>query len=435
MTHRAQQRISAEDRAACDILHARGYPVADIQALAHDQEPFAVRVPRRQATLAPGLVLQERTEELGGGSFTNVFTLTCDLDQVAAAVVTAADGFHLRTLIPASARAAVSGSFSFISDDPAYQPAEPCLDFACREGHIVSLPTASKPAFLVHRGIPSIRNLRTEGTLRAAGQTYRWTGSKERGPSRPQPGALTVYGAANCRVRYTDDPRTGFARDVDRAANTTPPDPSATDHVITWNPAHGHLVTAVHPGGGTDLFAGSFVLRAETGTTPHLREGTRIAITQIAGLDAQQLDCGISIGPSLDQAATGTTSAYDACLGTSPFRPVRSARTLIGLSGRQLTFQIFDGAPLTQKFRGVTPEETAALCAAAGFDPSAVYHLDGGRSSKIAFTENTEPQVLGSLQYLKWPASPTDPFQWQGLDGRLLHSAFTLHSRQPGGDR
>ncbi|WP_329529538.1 hypothetical protein [Streptomyces sp. NBC_01462] len=435
MIHHTEELISAEDRAALDVLHARGYQAADIQALARDQEPFAVRVPRRRAALAPGLVLQERTEDLGDGAFTNVFTLTCDLDQVAAAVITAADGFHLRTLIPATALAAVSGSFSFISDDPAYQPAEPCLDFACREGHVVSLPTSTKPAFLVHRGVPSIRNLRAAGTLHAAGRTYRWIGSKERAHGRREAGELTVYGAANCRIRYTDDPRTGFARDVDQAANSTPPDPSVTDHLVTWSPTRGHRVTSVHPGGGTDLFAGSFVLRAETGTTPNLREGTQIEITRIGGLDAQQLDCGISIGPSVFDAAAGRTSPYGACLGKSPFRDVRTARTLVGLSGRRLTFQIFDGAPLTQTFRGITPEETAALCAAAGLDPRTVYHLDGGGSSKVAFTKNTDPQVLGSLHYLKWPHSPDHPFRWQGLDGRLLHSAFTLRSHQPGGDQ
>lgn len=38
-----------------------------------------------------------------------------------------------------------------------------------------------------------------------------------------------MYGAANCRIRYHDDPRTGFRRDVDPAANTTPCDPAARE--------------------------------------------------------------------------------------------------------------------------------------------------------------------------------------------------------------
>lgn len=52
-------------------------------------------------------------------------TLRLDLNQVRAEAVSAVDGFHLRDLVRADAAlAAVSGSFSFISDDPSYQPAE-----------------------------------------------------------------------------------------------------------------------------------------------------------------------------------------------------------------------------------------------------------------------------------------------------------------------
>ncbi|MFG2386703.1 hypothetical protein [Streptomyces avermitilis] len=434
MTSGIAQLPGAQDGAARDVLRAHGYQVGDIQALARNQDPFAVRVPRRKATIAPGMVFQARTVELGGGCFTNVFTLTCDLDQVAVKVVSAVDGFHLRDLIPATAQAAVSGSFSFISDDPVYQPAEPSLDFACRGGQVMSLPTASKSAFLVHRGMPSIRTLLTAGTLNAAGRTYRWSGSKARhSHACLEPGELTVFGASNCRIRYSDHPRTGFTRDVDQSTNITPPDPSAIDYVVTWSPQGGHRVASVHPGGGADLFAGNFILRAGACGARDLQEGTKVAITQVAGADAEHLDCGVSLGPSVADAAAGLTSAYDECLGTSPFRETRTARTLIGLSERQLTFQVLDGAPLTAAFRGATPKETAALCTLAGFDPRSIYHLDGGQSSKIAFTEKAETQVVGSMHYLQWPHSPTEPFRWQGLHGRILRNAFAIRSNQPEG--
>ncbi len=67
------------------------------------------------------------------------------------------------------------------------------------------------------------------GTLTIAGRTHTWTSSKEPPLDPTPPGHLTVYGAANCRIRYHDDPRSGFRRDLDPAANTTPCDPAARE--------------------------------------------------------------------------------------------------------------------------------------------------------------------------------------------------------------
>lgn len=436
MTSSVDELPSEEDQASMAVLRAHGYHVPDIQSLARNQQSFAIRIPSRCRTIAPGIGFQSRTVDLGGGCFTNAFTLRLDLSQVQAEVVSAVDGFHLRDLVGADAAlAAVSGSFSFISDDPSYQPAEPCLDFSCRAGEVMSLPTATKPAFLVYQGRPMIGTLDAAGTLDVRGRSYRWIGSKVPRPDARQPGVLTVFGAANCRVRYTDHPRTSFVRHVDQTSNITPPDPSAIDCVVSWEPGDGHKVTSVHAGGGAGLFAGNFVLRTERPWAEHLQEGATVRITRIAGLDVRHLDCGISLGPSVADAATGLTSAYDQCLGTSPFRDTRNARTLIGLHGRELWFQVLDGAPLSDIFRGVSPTETAELCAAEGRDPRSVYHLDGGRSSKIAFIEEGRTHVVGSMHYLRWPRSQGEPFRWQGLEGRVLHSGFVVRGRCPEGVR
>lgn len=256
-----------------------------------------------------------------------------------------------------AALAAVSGSFSFISDDPSYQPDEPRLDFCCRAGEVVSLPTATKPALLVRDGRPVIETLNATGTLTLGGHPYRWVGSKtaHHGAGH-RPGTLVVFGAANCRVGYSENPRTGFLRHVDPDANTTPPDPSAVDYVVAHTPNDTHRVVAVHPGGGADLFAGNFVLRAAHPWDTRLERGAPVEITRIAGHDPRHLESGISLGPSVADAATGHTAAYDdGCLGTSPFRDTRHARTLVGLHGRELTLQVLDGAPKSDTFRGTTP--------------------------------------------------------------------------------
>ncbi|MFF4410404.1 hypothetical protein [Streptomyces sp. NPDC001404] len=437
MTSRLTGPPGEQDQEAMAILRAHGYHVPDIQSLAHDQQAFAVRVPARRRTIAPGIRLQTTSVDLGGGCFTNAFTLRADLDLVRADVVSTAGGFHLRDHVGADAApAAVSGSFSFISDDPTYQPAEPCFDFCCRAGEIVSLPTAAKPAFLVHRGQPVIDTLNATGTLTLQGHPHRWIGSKSPRPGGGrQPAVFTVFGAANCQVRYSDHPRTGFVRHVHPSANITPLGPTVIDYLVSWRPGDGHRVTSVHPGGGADLFASNFILRAERTRAPRLKHGARVEISEVAGLDVRHMECGISLGPSVADAAAGRTAAYDNCLGTSPFRDTRSARTLIGLHGQELVFQVLDGAPLSDTFRGVTPLETAEICTAGGLDPHSMYHLDGGGSSKIAYLEEGTARVLGSMHYLRWPTIPEEPFRWQGLGGRVLRSGFTVKPSRLEGER
>ncbi len=420
-----RQAPDLEDQNAAAVLRARGFPVTDIQSLARDQNPFARRTVPWTRVLAPGVSLTARTVELGDG-FTNAFTLTADLDRARCRATSSPTGFHLRDLVHDDAVAAVSGSFSYISDDPAYQPTEPCLDLACRDGQIASLPTATKPALLIHQGRPLVRTLTATGTLAIAGRSHTWTGSKH--PQPPdQPGHLTVYGAANCRVRYRDNSRTGFLRDVDPATNITPHTPDALDCTITAT-ADGLRITAVQPGGGADLFAGAFILRAHRPWPSHLVHGAPIHVTSIDTLRAKDLRSALSLGPSTADAAAGRTQFWDQSLGTSPFRPTaRYTRTLLALHDNKLHLQVLDGAPLTSTFQGTTPQETAELCTEAGLDPTQVFHLDGGQTSKIAYTrEHQAPDVLGSLHYLQWPATDDAPFRWRGLDGRLLRSAVVI---------
>ncbi|MER5887798.1 phosphodiester glycosidase family protein [Streptomyces sp. NPDC001941] len=424
-----------EEREAMKTLRSYGYDVRGIQHLARDQRAFAVRAAGRDLLLAPGAHLRTRSVDLGAGCFTNTHTLTLDLHRIHAQVHSAARPFYLPDLISGRGRAvaAVSGTFAFISDDGAYQPDEPRLDLCCHHGAVASLPIADKPALLLRDGLPTISDLAARGTLTLDGHRYAWAGSRTslnttHALSRVA-GMLTVYSAANCHIRYRDDSRTGLLRYVERATNRTPRTATGVDYVVSPSAAHGLRVSEIHPGGGSDLFRGSFILRS-----PHpLRNtapGARVEITGIDGHQVRTLTAGISLGPSVFDAATRPTPAYGDCLGKSPFQHgARHARTLIAQVAGQLVLQVIDGAAHTDTFRGTTPQETAQLCTDAGLDPRHVYHLDGGASSKIAYLHAGTPRVAGSMHYLRWPTSPTQPFVWAGHEGRALHSALLLTPR------
>jgi hypothetical protein len=411
----------------------------DVESIAKDQEPFAVRLRPCELEVAPGVRFAARTIELGGGRITNSYELAVDTNRAVVGAYSEPGGCYLPDLLGGATIAAISGSFSFISDDADYEPAEFCLDFCARDGMTVSLPTATKPALVVGRGGVRLGELEARGTLRIGDREYGWIGSKDRAAENPGQD-LVVFGAANCRVEYAEAKRTALLRTVDRPTNRT--DASAADVVdlvVRRELGRGrrHVVGARYPGGGADLFEGSFVLRGRADLVGGIRVGDEVSIQSVGGLDRAGIDCadiesGFSIGPSVAAAARGDAlDGYDTSLGLSPFLPgARYARTLISLADDGLLrLRVLDGAPLSRTFQGVSCSETARLVEADVLDPARVYHLDGGQSSKLAFTREGAPAVFGSMHYLLWPKQDEGAFLWRGTHGRLLRSALRVSAR------
>lgn len=414
------------------VRGAFGVRRLDVESIAADQEPFAVRLRPYRHRPAPGVEFAVRTVELDGGRFTNSYELTVDTAAAAVELHSDPTGFHLPDVVGGGTVAAVGGSFSFISDDPGYRPVEPCLDFWCRGGRIVSLPTATKPALLVGPDGPVLRDLDARGTVRIGSRAYDWIGSKV--PAGPDDtDRLVVYGAANCQVEYVPAPRVGSLRRVERDTNRTPVDPDAVDLVV-GDPTSGSVVVAVRPGGGSDLFEGRYVLRGGRGLTRTVRVGDPVTVSRVDGLDAAGLSSGGSVGPSVVAAAVapdGRLPGYDGSLGVSPFLPGhRYARTLVSVTAGTVRLWVLDGAPRSRTFQGVSCAETVRLLADDGVDPGTVHHLDGGQSSKVAVGDDGRVTVLGSMHYLLWPKFGTGGFRWHGRSGRVLHSA--LRVRRPG---
>ena len=411
-----------------ELRGAFGTRGVDVESIAKDQEPFAIRLSPRQLEVAPAVTFSARTIELGHGRFANSYELTVDTRRAAIGVRSSTSGFHLPDLFDASTIAAVNGSFSFISDDFEYEPAEFCLDFCARDGQIVSLPTVPKPALITgHDGVPQLRELDARGTLRIGSRQHRWIGSKL--PTLPpDDGSLVVFGPANCRVQYTEAPRVGVLRGVDRATNRTPAISKDVLDLVVVHDGSRHIIKALFPGGNADLFEGSFILRGSTDALAEARPGDEVEITTVDGVNSTEIESGFSIGPTVAAAAQGDAlPGYDDSLGLSPFLPgARYARTLISLTDDVLRLQVLDGAPLTRNFQGVSCSEAAHLVVEDGLDPRHVYHLDGGQSAKLAFHHLDETVVRGSMHYLLWPKQDHGAFLWRGAQGRLLRSALTV---------
>ncbi|WP_434444264.1 phosphodiester glycosidase family protein [Lentzea sp. E54] len=414
-----------DDTTARKVLMRHGFAVPDVQKLAVDQSPFARRIPTRRVALRRGVTLEARTIELGGGHFTNSYTLRAAQDSgYVLDTVSDSRGFHLRdALVDPAAVGAINGSFTFISDDPDYQPAEPHFDLCVRHCVVAGLPSATKPALLVHGSSSTARTVRAKGVIRVGSDVLPWAGAKEPG------GRVLVFNAANCRVKYLDSDVTAFQRIVEPATNTTPGAASAVDAVVAVRPDGHAVITALVPGGGADLFAGSYVLRAHEQDAREWRVGDRVVPLTVDGTDLRALSSATSLGPSVADAVVPQriANAYDDSLGVSPFRGVRYPRSLVyGTGDGAVHLRIFDGAPLTSHFQGLTPGEVVEVLAEEGHDLRWAFHLDGGQSSKLAYRHDGGTEVAGSLHYLVWPQKNETRFRWNGLAGRVLASCLVL---------
>jgi hypothetical protein len=417
---------------AGDAVHLPTGTVVTAAGLARDQSPFAHRLAPSSLRPMPGARVQAFTHDLGDGQFTNIYDLSVDPKNCAVRLTTGRRAIPLRAAAAQAApgqRPAVgfSGTFEFISDDPSYQPIEHVLDLSCSGGVVRGLPTVTKPAAVISDGAPRVMRVQAEGRLSVGGRDIAWVGSKDARGRRRYLEHAVVFGVANCRVRYRANPRTGYLRYVARSETRTPLDPARTDLgvVVTGKVAE---VRSIRPGGGSDLFASSYVLSLPAARATLVTTGEAVVVRSIGGLDPSGASM-CSLGPSLTQAAAGDTAAYDDSLGASPFAAKTYARMVVSFETRRLRIRIMDAAPLTESFRGVTPEQARDICQAHGFDPARSFHLDGGQTPKIAVVTPEATRVIGNMHYLRWPASADGPFRWIGQDGRGLHSAFIVTSR------
>ncbi len=310
-------------------LSARGIHAPSVQSLARDQSPFA-RPTVWTRHLAPGVVLPPtRSTSATAASPTPIpspstWTAACaSPSPPRAASICAASS-------PARRRRGLRRLRLHLRR-PRLPAAEPCLDLAVRDHHAASLPTVTKPPSSSTTAARSYALWPPPAPSPSPPPAYL---DRLQRPSAPGPARhLIVYGAANCRIRYHDDPRTGFRRDVDPAANTTPRDPAVLDCTVAPTPA-GARITAVSPGGGADLFADAYVLRSHRPWPDHLVPGAPVDVTALDTFATSDVGSALSLGPSAADAAAGLAAAWDQSLGTSPFRPgVRYARTLLALAG------------------------------------------------------------------------------------------------------
>lgn len=407
-----------------------GIIIPDIQDTIFDQTPFAVPTVAEAREIGPSLFFCKNTVELSGNAFTNFYDLGCAPDTLSpttSKIESANTPFYLKRLLvnQPNAIAAVNAGFFYLADESAVKPANTTYNLCIRNNLIVGLPAVDRPVLYVSdENTLEARELKARGVVAIGKAQYEWSGSRTRNE-----GDITLYNSACCTIEHVSSENTVTKRVLNESLNYTPEDIDAFDVVVVLCGDGLLRVAHIEEGGHTNIFSGNFIFHMRGKDREHIHLGDIVTPECIDDLVVSSLKSATTIGPNvhhfLDQ--TDHEINHDPSLGSKPpFADRRMARTIVYKDMQdKIHVRVFDGAPHTANFKGISPQETSSVLPQETVQWA--YHLDPGQSSKLVLRDNDLIKTYGNNHYLRWPKRPDRPFLWSPSNGRPVASALAFY--------
>lgn len=379
--------------------------------------------------VAPGLTLERRAVDIGGGMFCN--RTTARWEAPARAEICVVDALEspfarAQALAGRGVRGVVAtGGFFFLADDAEVQPRARSLNLAVVDGAVVSLPVVGQTALVCRAGALEVREVAAAGTLRLNGAVVRWAGSRTE-----EAAECVVYGNANARVEHRADVRTGKMRHFVAASRWTPALAAGSGWIdVGFRRVDGGAFVGAEwaARGGLDIFNYDLVLRCRDSRV--LGGEDRAEILTVDGIEpGDPRLTAISVGPSLlDPRLAEHPLHREPSLGSYPLLGGQRAARLLYFRDREgaCHLQLWDGRPGSAVCPGVLLDEVAErVC-----DEYAVVEgcfLDSGRTGKLCVADETGVYSLGNRHYLRWPVAGDDAFVWTPDAGRPTASLLVI---------
>jgi hypothetical protein len=385
------------------------------------------RAPSAREDLADGVALTREVMELGGGAFSNVYTLEWDVAKARAEHVAPdppRSALEVARACP-DALAVATGSFFFLADRAGARPRRLNLNLRVEGGVLWGAPMRDQEVLLRSRGgALRVETLRARGVLELGGEVLEWEGSRT-----GREAECTLFGSGHCVIRHEHVEGLGRARVLDAASTRTPPMESGAraDVGLERDGEGGFVVAAVSREGGLDHFAHELAARVPSALA---RVGVRLRVRSVDGLEVGEgLWDGVSAGPSVwHEDLESHPTDRDRSLGSTPLLTGRRAsRMVFSRHGDRARFTLFDARPGSLVFVGATLGEAAAWVRARGAGSGCL--LDSGNTPKLALARGGEVESLGNRHYLRWPTEEDPTYLWTPDRGRPTASLWALCGR------
>ncbi len=413
-----------------------GLEIPSVESLRTDQSPFEVRANAETREAMGGAVFSQNTVELGDQAFTNIYDLSLPDENPSTTpeVFTASHAVSLKRLLINDEHAigAMNAGFFHLVDEGAYVPTDPTYNLCIRGRYVVGLPAADRPAVFSTESGFDVKEVRAKGTIGFGSDEYEWVGARSQHRNETNENHMVLYNSACCVVRHVQAQNTGTKRVLDEAVNFTPQDNDSFDVVVLADNDGVLRIKQVIAGGHTNLFAGNFIFQLKGVDASHFKVGDPVQPLTLDTLSLTDIESAVSIGPNVHHFIDKKDHEinHDLSLGEHPpFGERRMARSVIYKdTDGNIHTRVFDGAPQTEHFQGITPQETALLLPKEAVQWA--YHLDPGQSSRLAVKElNGKVKTFGNQHYVRWPKKEEHPFLWSPSNGRRVPSAIVYRKK------
>jgi Phosphodiester glycosidase len=419
-----------------DHLYESGFPVSTPESTLENQEPFAKRIEISSREILPGLQFEQKPIDLGEGFFSNSFDISFKSsdDTIQQPFVVNIEsneyekhlGRHIKN--DTSVVASVNGGFFFLANDAEEYPSELAYNLIIRDGSVCGLPVADRPAILNTAHGLEVGIIKAKGTLNIAGSERIWIGAKNFKGEKD----FILFNSACCvidHIKNGDSTR----RVLNIEKSKTPLGEDLVDICIEQEGSR-MIVKKIQHGGGSNVVSYNFILQGTESDVSGIKEGDVIEPTTLDERPISDIRSGLTIGPPVMHFLENDDHEinHDTSLGSKPpFSDRRMARSIIYKDATgQIHVRVFDGAPQTNLFAGVTPREVAQILRAEYGERGLewAYHLDPGQSARLVIRDGDQYNVFGNQHYIRWPKLERHPYVWAGQHGRAVPSALVIRS-------
>lgn len=363
----------------------------------------------------PGIFLSQKTIELGGDNFTNVYDLHFnynDPDLCTEVITKQVPLYPHRIFINeektpsklGKAMACINGAFFFLQDEQLQKvPSEIIYNLNIREGTLLGLPAVKRGAvFTTKDGHVHAKEFEAKGVIQIGSKKIQWIGGeptahqKSDQTSKMNDGTALLFNSACCSIEYANPADKTSLRKLRQDLNATPKKGWVVDIVVkaySEGKSNTLKVSKINRGGGTDFFDGNFILQINEDEVSNLKIGDVVNPLLLDTLEISTIESAMTTGPTVDHFLKNDDHEinHDLSLGSfPPFDPnARYARSVMYKDkNEQIHMVVFDAVPRSQFMKGVTPKEVAKNIPQ---DVEWSVFLDGGQSCRLTFeTQNVE---------------------------------------------
>ncbi len=361
-------------------------------------------------------VLVKESYDLPDGDFTNIYDVCVQPDSQAKIKLLSFPSPKKPTHIfrdEPEAIAFQNATFFYIVDDtdPIAKkgPIDGTFNWCMREGKVVGLPAASRPAVFEIDGKLIGREVEARGTVLIDGVSVDWVGGQsimhapmDEWQELYDPKIATVFNAACMAVVKEQDNPHGL-RMVEKETYYTPESSEVTALGVTLDGNGVHRVTSVKPGGGMGIFDGNFILQVPNSLMQRspIVVGTIVSPQTLDGIQLSKVGSALTTGPSvldyLNDVGPKPIDKDRSFGQPPPFTDKRYARSIIFKDPKGVHLRGYDAVPMSTHFKGMTPPEVAQSLPK---DTEWAYFWDGGQSELVAVREKDgQTEFFGNAHY------------------------------------